>query len=148
MLFQWHEWNSCCRQQLDCFHWGILPNSINIRVDSRLAPSQWETLHLLSLVGYRPRISKPKFPLGSDQTPPDSGLILGFAPSQWETLLQSNVISHWLGANLESALSIIHREFGVLPDYCQTSDIRPTKSQNLNVSGLVLQFIQSIEARC
>ena len=28
------------------------------------------------------------------------------APSQWETLLQSNAVSHWLGANLESALSI------------------------------------------
>ena len=27
-----------------------------------------------------------------------------FAPSQWETLLQSNDVSHWLGANLESAL--------------------------------------------
>ena len=27
-----------------------------------------------------------------------------FAPSQWETLLQSNTVSHWLGANLESAL--------------------------------------------
>ena len=26
------------------------------------------------------------------------------APSQWETSLQSNVISHWLGANLESVL--------------------------------------------
>ena len=26
------------------------------------------------------------------------------APSQWETLLQSNAISHWLGTNLESAL--------------------------------------------
>ena len=26
------------------------------------------------------------------------------APSQWETLLQSNTISHWLCANLESAL--------------------------------------------
>ena len=26
------------------------------------------------------------------------------APSQWETLLQSNAVSHWLGANLESAL--------------------------------------------
>ena len=28
----------------------------------------------------------------------------GFAPSQWEMSLQSNVIAHWLGANLESAL--------------------------------------------
>ena len=27
-----------------------------------------------------------------------------FAPSQWETSLQSDTVSHWLGANLESAL--------------------------------------------
>ena len=27
-----------------------------------------------------------------------------FAPSQWETSLQSNAVSHWLGANLESDL--------------------------------------------
>ena len=27
-----------------------------------------------------------------------------FLPSQWEMLLQSNAFSHWLGANLESAL--------------------------------------------
>ena len=27
-----------------------------------------------------------------------------FEPSQWETSLQSNAISHWLAANLESAL--------------------------------------------
>ena len=27
-----------------------------------------------------------------------------FDPSQWKTSLQSNVVSHWLGANLESAL--------------------------------------------
>ena len=26
------------------------------------------------------------------------------APSQWETALQSNAVSHWLGANLESSL--------------------------------------------
>ena len=26
------------------------------------------------------------------------------APSRWETSLQSNAVSHWLGANLESAL--------------------------------------------
>ena len=29
------------------------------------------------------------------------------APSQWETSLQSNAVSHWLGANLESALKHI-----------------------------------------
>ena len=27
-----------------------------------------------------------------------------FAPSQWETSLRSNAVSHWLGANLESGL--------------------------------------------
>ena len=27
-----------------------------------------------------------------------------FAPSQWEMVLQSNAVSHWLGANQESAL--------------------------------------------
>ena len=29
-----------------------------------------------------------------------------FAPSQWETSLQSKAVSHWLGANLESALGV------------------------------------------
>ena len=30
-----------------------------------------------------------------------------FASSQWEMLLQSNAISHWLGTNLESVLHLI-----------------------------------------
>ena len=30
-----------------------------------------------------------------------------FAPSQWETSLQGNAVSHWLGANLESALYLL-----------------------------------------
>ena len=29
------------------------------------------------------------------------------APSQWETSLHSNAVSHWLGANLESALLLM-----------------------------------------
>ena len=36
-----------------------------------------------------------------------------FAPSQWETSLQSNAVSHWLGTNLESAL---HALSSVNPD--------------------------------
>ena len=31
-----------------------------------------------------------------------------FAPSHWETSLQSNAVSHWLGANLESALLTVY----------------------------------------
>ena len=39
------------------------------------------------------------------------------APSQWETSLQSNAISHWLGANLESAMpfSLLFLVFRGLP---------------------------------
>ena len=35
------------------------------------------------------------------------------APSHWETSLQSNAVSHWLGANLESAL-LLHDRICVL----------------------------------
>ena len=34
------------------------------------------------------------------------------APSQWETSLQSNSISHWLGANLESDLIPCKSDYG------------------------------------
>ena len=37
-----------------------------------------------------------------------TGLIPSLAPSQWETSLQSNAVSHWLDANLESTLCIYH----------------------------------------
>ena len=40
-----------------------------------------------------------------EYVPWNTGLILGL-PSQWETSLQSNAVSHWQGANLESALEI------------------------------------------
>ena len=33
-----------------------------------------------------------------------TGLTYRFAPSQWKTPLQSDALSHWLGASLESAL--------------------------------------------
>ena len=33
-----------------------------------------------------------------------------FAPSQWEASLQNNAASHWLGANLESALVLIRQQ--------------------------------------
>ena len=36
------------------------------------------------------------------------------APSQWETVLQCNAVSHWLGANLESACK--HRKCCVILD--------------------------------
>ena len=39
------------------------------------------------------------------------------APSQWETSLQSNTVSHWLGANLESALPLIHESLSEKPTH-------------------------------
>ena len=39
-----------------------------------------------------------------------------FAPSQWETSLQSNAVSHWLGTNLESALLLWH--ISLFSDIC------------------------------
>ena len=33
-----------------------------------------------------------------------------FAPSQWETALLCNDVSHWLGANLESTLTVAWKE--------------------------------------
>ena len=41
-------------------------------------------------------------------------------PCQWETSLQSNGISHWLGANLESALDYLvrHKKRNVIKHFC------------------------------
>ena len=40
-------------------------------------------------------------------------------PSQWETSLQSNAVSHWLGANLESALDY-YDKFVAVELHCRT----------------------------
>ena len=50
-----------------------------------------------------------------------------FVPSQWEMLLQSKTISHWLGRNLESALYVIF--------------IHPFLSNILNLSTKSFNFI-------
>ena len=72
------------------------------------------------------------------------GRVYRLAPSQWETSLQSNGVSHWLGANLESALSTYPKIF-TCPTwkrqdstYRKISNIICTKSQSLNDSRLVL----------
>ena len=55
-----------------------------------------------------------------------------FAPSQWETSLQSNAVSHWLGANLESALYIV-----ILHTWCsvtgRTSSLNSLKTPNISL---------------
>ena len=46
------------------------------------------------------------------------------ASSQWETSLQSNAVSHWLGANLESSLSTYSKKFN-LPQSSASCHMRP-----------------------
>ena len=41
-----------------------------------------------------------------------------FAPNQWETSLQSNAVSHWLGANLGSALVVCSLQRVWVTTYC------------------------------
>ena len=43
--------------------------------------------------------------------------LTGLAASQWETSLQSNAASHWLGANLESA-PLLQRSLQTNPEEC------------------------------
>ena len=59
------------------------------------------------------------------------------APSQWETSLQSNAVSDWLGANLESALtlqnvSLIHPSTTGLVHIWTLSSLYPQMSWVLN----------------
>ena len=49
-----------------------------------------------------------------------------FVPSQWEMSLQSNAISHWLGANLKSALSTSLRVGSELSVVSSVSDLYST----------------------
>ena len=53
------------------------------------------------------------------------------APSQWETSLQSNTVSHWLGANLESALSCIDNDFVQMVDIHFQGTQAPASIQSL-----------------
>ena len=47
-----------------------------------------------------------------------AGLIIDLHPNQWETSLQSNAVSHWLGVNLESALYSILDSMSVSSIIC------------------------------
>ena len=60
----------------------------------------WPPVHLRKTIDPVHPIFLPDSPTGIRA---DSRL----APSQWETPLQSNAVSHWLGVNLESPTEII-----------------------------------------
>ena len=72
------------------------------------------------------------------------------APSQWDTSLQSNAISHWLGANLESALSIlIGRSSKTTDNYfckmwfaCETHRLNGSLVEQV-LSVLVLSYVSA-----
>ena len=67
-----------------------------------------------------------------------------FAPNQWETSLQSNDVSHWLGENLESALYVInHVLVSWCPCNCDLSCLT-TVIDRLIVSQLVIKLQVSL----
>ena len=83
-----------------------LPQCSSVHFD--YAPSQWETTLLCNVVSHwlgaytdwsllRHSQSKPIL-LTCRDLPHCSSVHFDYAPSQWETTLQSNVVSHWLGA--------------------------------------------------
>ena len=61
-----------------------------------------------------------------------------FAPSQWETLLQSTAVSHWLGTNLSSALVL-----QPVGSYCVTVYLTaiPSLSWGLFLDGQLQQSV-------
>ena len=50
-----------------------------------------------------------------------------FVPSQWETSLQSNSVSHWLGANLESTLIVVPCQVPIIETGLFQRDLAETK---------------------
>ena len=74
----------------------------------RLIPLTWETPILHSQVSFQQgafSTNVTKYSVRADS---------GFAPSQWETALLCNDVSHWLGANLDriSSAVCIHQRLG------------------------------------
>ena len=58
-----------------------------------------------------------------------------FTPSQWETSLQSNAISHWLGTNLESALQTTKQSYQ--PEHCFNQNIKMPFHLYMDSHGLL-----------
>ena len=63
-----------------------------------------------------------------------------FSPSQWETSLQSNAVSHWLGANIKSGLIWYHIERSWNPAPLKIRHHSPEPSRNRSDSGPVLAY--------
>ena len=60
-----------------------------------------------------------------------------FAPSQWETSLQSNAVSHWLGPNLESALTLVKNEQPLVSQLCiRRLSIQSHRTYNFTEQGM------------
>ena len=65
------------------------------------------------------------------------------APSQWETSLQGNAVSHWLGANLESALRMVDLttwSWGAEVNFNKTSDESEKSSEDTVIRNSSCQF--------
>ena len=74
-----------------------------------LLPVPVQTVHLLFMTNYSPGLLKYGHVQNTCNRHLTTSLMadLRFASSQWEMALHCNDISHWLGTNLESVLSIL-----------------------------------------
>ena len=77
-----------------------------------------------------------------------------YAPSQWETTLQCNVVSHWLGAYTKWSLyhtfphywdTYLHRIFDISPPRCECHTIVP---QTLVISSAYHQHSTAVFIWC
>ena len=79
-ILTWHEWNIV-------HQYSVIFTSTPLQLIHQLIMDDWPLIELLNPLVIAHRADSR------------------FAPSQWETALLCNNVSHWLSANLESALA-------------------------------------------
>ena len=107
----------------------------NFVVTGETVTDNWVVLSTTSGATSDDKVASWQLSVNSSVSKTDSRL----APSQWETSLQSNAVSHWLGANLESALCILcnpypesHREAHIDTEKCPKCAGSPTFSDRVS----------------
>ena len=93
-----------------CWHQNILVVLVNTMAADALAPhiTMPSTDMVLTMQGVQVLVFHNE---GFQLPAPYPRAASRLASSQWETALQSNAVSHWLDANLESALISVSRNY-------------------------------------
>ena len=105
-VFRRHVWNLARGNTFPCSPIALAYYSVchSVSLYTTMAASLWTLHSACAYVGHgiitcvAPRVVVERWSIRAYSR---------FAPSQWETALLCNDVFHWLGASLESALSII-----------------------------------------